>query len=357
MTILLQKTKIAELFLHLNQMKDYLTENRIPLTRIGRVHVPKLILGHLPFVGESYQGPERNQQYAHRFSDIRNIVKILRVAVQKFGVTAVAVGISADLSPPEKRLLEAMKETQHLTGITLGVIPCFQVPLKIKTAPIDFYRKWLTYYLVERHMTRNDLISKYVRDPILLSMKDWATEFQRTLTLGKPYREEEIHDVWIDYERLSKSIHALRNFDIILPEIGSETDFLTLTGRIDLLSTLITYIRDEIGENLLLGVHHAGSTIPQLIEHGISVDGYVSPINKLGAMMFPTKKKALEALNNCGKPVISIKPLAGGRITPRKALDYVYNEIAASSCMIGVGSEDETIEDLSTARDLLGAAN
>jgi hypothetical protein len=64
--------------------------------KIGDKLVPRLILGHLPFVGESYQGLEKNWECAARFSDVKNTVKILRLAVEKYGLTVSATGISAN---------------------------------------------------------------------------------------------------------------------------------------------------------------------------------------------------------------------------------------------------------------------
>jgi len=80
-------------------------------------------------------------------------------------------------------------------------------------------------------------------------------------------------------------------------------------------------------------------------------DGYVTPVNKLGIMMFPTQKAVENAVRKArkqGKLIVGIKPLAGGRIKPQEALSYVYKEIKADACMIGVSSVDEAKEDFET---------
>ena len=66
--------------------------------------------------------------------------------------------------------------------------------------------------------------------------------------------------------------------------------------------------------------------------------------------MLPTQRLALEAVKNASRPVIAIKPLAGGRIPPKQAFDYVYENARVDSCMVGVGSEEELDIDLRAAR-------
>jgi hypothetical protein len=39
----------------------------------------------MPFVGESYQGVERSEEYRRRFSRVENTVELLRSAVENYG--------------------------------------------------------------------------------------------------------------------------------------------------------------------------------------------------------------------------------------------------------------------------------
>jgi hypothetical protein len=149
-------------------------------------------------------------------------------------------------------------------------------------------------------------------------------------------------------------LDSLQGFDVLFVEPGSETDFLAASGRLDLLNGLIEWIRGTCGYEVILGTHHAGTTIPILEESGISFHGYVTPVNQLGVMMFPTQHVALDAIKNASKPVIAIKPLAGGRIPARQAFQYVYEIAGVDSCMVGVSSEEELDTDLHVARKWTG---
>jgi len=70
-------------------------------------------------------------------------------------------------------------------------------------------------------------------------------------------------------------------------------------------------------------------------------------------MMFPTQQESEDAIKNATKPVIAIKPFAGGRIRPKDAFGYVYDKLEIKSCMIGVGSEKELDDDVSSAVEIL----
>jgi hypothetical protein len=319
--------------------------------RIGRVPVPRLILGHLPFVGESYQGPEKNREYRTRFSDMRNSVRILRSCVERYGLTVTAAGMMSDKLGG--LFLKAIKEVERITETEIALIPCVPIPLAIGRKPVDVYRRWVTYYELEKRTADEELARRYLEDPILGCRSNWRIDFGVALQKPKPYGSADLKGLLIDMAKLDEDISILSDFHVLFLELGSEADFLAMTGRIDLLASLVDHIREKFGHGVLLGTHHAGSTIPLLEGSEVQFDGYVSPVNKLGIMMFPDANRALEAMKGSQRAVIAIKPLAGGRIEPRGALEYVYRDRGVHFCMIGVGSEGEAEEDLAIALEIL----
>jgi len=333
-------------------MKDYITACGFPLRKIGDTLVPRLILGHLPFIGESYQGPEKNRQYRARFSDTKNTVKILRVAVERYGLTVVAAGIM-----PSNNLtslfFKAIRETERLTNVKIATIPCVQIPLTIQGKPVDTYRRWLTYYKLESSITGKRTLGKYLEDPVLQCRPGWEAKFKDALQHSKPYEREELRHLRIDDQKFGNAIKNLKDLDVLFAELGSETDFLAMTDKLDVVGDLVDQLRSRTGCRVLFGVHHAGLTIPKLEDSGVDFDGYVTPVNKLGVMMLPTRNMALMAIKASKKPAIAIKPLAGGRIGPSEALEHVYKEVGISFCMIGVGSLSEAEEDFQTAAAIL----
>jgi hypothetical protein len=135
-------------------------------------------------------------------------------------------------------------------------------------------------------------------------------------------------------------------------EFGSETDFLAMIGRFDILGELVDKAKSYGSRNVLFGVHHAGVTIPLLDDQLDGFHGYVTPLNTVGIMMFPTKLSAERAVRSSEKAVYAIKPLAGGRVKPKKAFAYVF-DFDVEGCMIGIGSVAELKEDINVAINVL----
>jgi hypothetical protein len=302
-------------------------------------------------VGESYQGVEKNQEYRERFSTVENIVKIMKKAVEAYGITTFANTPSTDGKLSE-RLLEAIKSTIKAVSSEITLIPCFRIPLSVGDTPIDDYRRWLTYYAFERKRAR-DVLQRYVEDPILQCRAGWKTKLPQAVTQLHPYDEREIKALQIDHKKLEESIRSLSGFKVLIAEPGSETGFLALSGRCDLLEDFIGTLRDRLSCPVFVATHHAGSTIPILDESKVKIDGYLTPINRLGVMMFPSQESAIKAIKGTEKPVIAIKPLAGSRIRPIEAFRYVYREQKVKTCMVGIGSEKELDEDLRAVKSVL----
>jgi hypothetical protein len=316
------------------------------------VQMPQLILGHLPFLGESYQGQLRNREYMGRFSKIENTIRILTKAVEEYGITVLSAAPASE-SQLAEQLLEAVRVASQMTERKLSLIPCLRIPLTIDGVAVDDYRRWLTYYEVERKVDGR-ILERYLDDPILQCRESWREKLLHASVNSTPYSTAEIERLSVDYETVRSRLDSLQGFDVLFVEPGSETDFLVASGRLDLLEGLVEWIQGTYGHEVILGTHHAGSTIPILEESGIRFQGYVTPINRLGVMMFPTQRLALEAVKKAKKPVIAIKPLAGGRIPPKQAFHYVYKVTGVDSCMVGVGSDEELDTDLKAAREWTG---
>jgi hypothetical protein len=134
---------------------------------------------------------------------------------------------------------------------------------------------------------------------------------------------------------------------------GAEIDLLAMTGRFDLIREYLAYLRGQY-ETVITSVHHAGVTIPLLEEHGIEVDAYLTPVNRLGTAMYPTPEMALHAIRQTSVPVLAIKPMAGGRFLGHQAFEYVYDEVGVDGCMFGMGTVEQVRETASAAREVLG---
>jgi hypothetical protein len=331
-------------------MRSYDSVCQVPLIRIAGTKVPRLVLGHLPFVGESYQGSAKNAEYLGRFSDIGNILPILVRAVRSYGMTVVSAP-----TPNEGTLargfLRAIQQASQETGIELGLLVCLKIPLLINGYKVDDYRRWLTYYHIEKKYGEEELLRRYLSDPILQAREGWQSKFLERLKNSYPYSHE-LEKLSVDYSSVNKALSDLKA-NVLFLELGSETDFLSMGNRLDLLEDLVNWIHDTYEYRCILGSHHAGSTIPILDSSRIKFHGYVTPANRLGIMMYPTQKSSEAVIKSSNKPIIAIKPFAGGRITPKNALKYIYSSLNISCCMIGAASVKELDEDASAALEIL----
>ena len=305
------------------------------MTSVGGVQIPRLILGYLPFVGESYQGTARNTEYSRRFSNIENTVAILTKAVEDYGITVVGAPtpIESDLA---RRFLKAVEQTSQSLGIDVALITCVRVPLCIGDNRIGDYRRWLTYYTVESKCVRRALLNKYLDDPVLQAREKWKPRFLESMKKSQPYCAE-LGKLEIDYNMLGGVLSELRDMNVLFVNLGSEIDLLAMGKRMDLVKNLVDWICDNYGYRCLLSCHHAGTTIPILESSGVDFYGHLTPLNRLGVMMFPTQRASEDSVKASRHFVMAIKPFAGGRLHPKVALQYVYNKLHIASCMIGVG--------------------
>ena len=310
----------------------------------------KIILGNLPFLGISYQGREKDEQYREKFSDKHEIKKVMKVAVN-YGVRFFSSS-SHRFSDLSMLHLEAVREVEEEEETEISLIACISIPLQIGGAKVNDYKRWKTHLIYETEKFGEIVLRRVLNDPILNFRPRWKENLQTV----KPYTMTQLQrGLKVDWGMWEDIVNRLADWRIAWIEPGSETDFLAIS-RSDLLGELIDRIQDA-GYRSLLGSHHLGATVPLLEESRIRrFDGYVTPINKLGVMMFPTQReteKAAREARNQGKLLIAIKPFAGGRIRPKEALTYVYKQMEADACMMGVASVKEAEEDFKAARQIL----
>ena len=320
------------------------------MLRPGKFGLQRMILGNLPMLGISYQGRERDDEYKKRFSDKREMKRVMRVAI-RFGVNLFAASSHGfnELAPT---YLEAVEEVEEEAETDLSLITCISVPLELRGRRINDYRKWKTHLDYESEKFGIEVRGRFFEDPILNCRPSW----KENLKLAKPYKARELNrELKADWRRWEESVEKLSDYRIAWMEPGSETDFLAIS-RTDLLEELLDRIH-ELGYRSLLGSHHLGTSVELIEEKKVKrFDGYVTPVNKLGVMMFPAQRVAENSIRRArklGRLVVAIKPFGGGRIEPKEALRYVYRELKVDSCMMGVGSVKEAKEDFRTTESIL----
>jgi hypothetical protein len=126
-------------------------------------------------------------------------------------------------------------------------------------------------------------------------------------------------------------------------------------GKLDGFEKYLAMIRDN---GVIPGVAcHNGDRLRLVDQGGYDCAVFVTPVNKFGFYMNPSKESALDAVKNCSKPVIAIKPLASGRFDegrPAEWLKWVNDTPGVSSMVIGFMSEEEATEDINALKGIFG---
>lgn len=309
----------------------------VPRLKIGQSQFPVLMLGSLPFLGISYRSFEHDDAYRKRFSKEENIVEVISKAVE---CDINVLGIMPDTGNPLfNNLLSAIRKVENTYGLEIGLGVCIPLPIEIN-GYVDTFRRWLTYYYSEKRLVdEKKLIEKYLNDPILQWRKGWCRDFANAFKYMKPYTKEDLKKISINFQHVEDILKIFDGYKLVFVEPGSEIDFLAISKRLDVLNILIDFLKSRFKVPIILGSHHAGVTIPTLEKYQLHFDGFMTPVNILGVMMFPSKELALRAIKKTAKPIIAIKVLAGGRLEPLKAVKFALKNV--KFLMVGVASTKE----------------
>ena len=335
-------------------MKSYLEGCTVPTTQIGQAEIPRLIMGIHPYDGCSYQNKERDADNLSAFSRVDPVADVLRFAVEEGGITAVQVD---HMLPKLDRLhLQAIWEAEQQTDTQIGMVAYILIPITLDGEMVSYsQRAHSTFYGRNEEVAGDDFRQHFHSDKIIRYNLGDTFDGIVTPATVPPYSEADAARFEIDYGILEQYLGFFAGCDILIADPGAEVDLLAMTGRFDLIREYLAFLHQRF-DTIITSVHHAGITIPLLEAENIPVDGYLTTVNAPGTFMFPTRDLAIYAIKNATKPVIAIKPMAGGRFLGHQAFEYVFDEIGVQASMFGMGTIDQVRETTRAARDVLGAA-
>lgn len=333
-------------------MKTYLEANGLPTVQIGQVELPRLIMGIHPYDGCSYVDKKRDQENLERFDQVSKVSEVIQYAVEEEGLTVVQ---GDHMIPNLNRLhLQAVWETQRQTDTQIGLVAYILIPITLDGVDISYSeRAHATLYAYDAVVGGDDFREHIQTDEIIRYVLGGSWDKLVTPETVTSFTPEEAARFEIDYAKLEQYLGFFAGSDILVADPGAEIDLLAMTGRFDLIRGYVDFLRKRY-TNVITSVHHAGVTIPLLEREQIPVDAYLTPVNKLGLHMFPTRDIVIDAIQQAEKPIIAIKPLAGGRYLGQKAFEYVFNDIAVAASMFGMGTIAQVRETTLWAKDVLG---
>ncbi|MCZ6677929.1 MAG: hypothetical protein O7E52_11835 [Candidatus Poribacteria bacterium] len=335
-------------------MKSYLEACGVPTTPIGQTEVPRLIMGIHPYDGCSYQNQERDADNGRAFDRVGKVTEVLRYAVETAGVTAVQVD---HMLPVLDRLhLQSVWETERETDTQIGLVAYILIPVVLDGEIVAYSeRAHSTFFAHNERIGGQAFVDHIQQDEIVRYNTGGSLEALATPATVPPFTPEEAARFEIDYGILETYLGFFAGCDILVADPGAEIDLLAMTGRFDLIREYIDFLRGRF-KTVITSVHHAGVTLPLLEAEGIDIDGYLTTVNQPGTFMFPTQDIALDAIRNVKKPVIAIKPMAGGRYLGHKAFEFVFDKVGVAASMFGMGTLEQVRETTQAAKEVLGAA-
>jgi len=333
-------------------MKSYLEASDVPTVQIGEIELPRLIMGIHPYDGCSYVSRERDVENLRRFDTSAKVSDVLRIAVQEARLTTVQVD---HMLPVLDRLhLQAIWETERVTGVQLGLVAYILIPFALDGTDMTYAdRAHPTLYAYDERAAGAAFAEHIRSDDIMGYLLRESPGQLTTPETVAPFTPEEAARLKIDYPALERYLGFFAGCDILVADPGAEIDVLAMLGRFDLIREYLAFLREHY-ETVITSVHHAGVTIPLLGAEGIEVDAYLTPVNRPGTAMYPTPEMALDAIRQASVPVIAIKPMAGGRYLGRQAFEYVFDEVGVAGCMFGLGTVEQVRETAAAAREVLG---
>lgn len=174
--------------------------------------------------------------------------------------------------------------------------------------------------------------------PIVEAVKSVARDLGEELTIVGSVRAE----------NPSKDIELLRDLEAVAMLLNGN---LTDSHNLPKISELLGQIR-QAGSLAGVVTHAPLSTLTWLRETGLEVDLVMLPFNLVGKFMDANPDMVLEAVLKLNKPLIGMKVLAAGDLTPREGLEYVFKK-GFRTVAVGIASEAEAVETFSVANELL----
>jgi hypothetical protein len=99
---------------------------------------------------------------------------------------------------------------------------------------------------------------------------------------------------------------------------------------------------------------HMPETVVYADESGADVETYIQLYNAIGFLMQVETDWVMNIIRNAQKPVMTIKPLAAGRLLPVAGLAFVWSTIRPQDMVtIGTTTPDEAREVIDISLDLL----
>jgi hypothetical protein len=226
---------------------------------------------------------------------------------------------------PSANLLECFKELKHSTTDETLIGLCH---IEVETG-VSFLGRPLHQFESKVISTiRKELLPSHLTRSILPASSS-----------SEVFTQKEIDRLIFDPLRFDKALSFFHPEESPFLLVGERYgDWLLALGRLDLLRTMVSRVREK-GFIPIFSGQWATFTLPKA--KPLNVAAYAIPINKKWSLF--DLKRASDLIKKFDKPVISLNPLAEGALLKesKKAFSFLFDELKVYAVIAKIASEGE----------------
>jgi len=283
-----------------------------------------VILGHNQFLGINYLTQEKGRQLKSKFEDVEKVRDVLSFSLQH-GVNGLMFSNNDLLTP----LIRALSKEELDSTRFYPVIPFFQ---------------------------------KYVRE---ISSRGVVQGAFSILSQVRPWKKIDLAvrgARQLVRKDLLKALSTLIDLELA-PFQGTRTKVVFLHNQVTDLAIALNakqiiefydgYVRDKLQLVPGYGTDNFSFLVSRFKAWGIPRPKVMAAFNKLGFLMNPSKESCEEALRKFDGDLFAMSTLAGGRLEPSVAYEYVNRLPKLRAIIVGYSS---AVHGLETLRSISSAA-
>ena len=284
--------------------------------------IDKIILGSNAFEGVGYLSRAQTRHYLEFFSKKENIMPILEASFN--------LGIKSFMCSNNPNILSALEDFKSSSDLSiLAVIP----------NAYEYARESTEKGVLGMILSRAKEIDLYQRIRMglraLSKIQGIVTKDLLTLLTNL-----------MDFEMAS--FHSYNVTGVILH--GQVTDLALSSDNKEIFDVYQEIVRERYKAQPILATHNFGTLLPKLMEWNIKLP-IMASFNKKGFIMKPTQEECERMLEKTDYFIIAKKVMAGGRLSPEEAFQYLSDK-NIGSVVLGVGSLSEAYHTLSVAKSI-----
>jgi|SRR5437660_779992 len=289
-----------------------------------------IILGHNQFIGINYLTQEKGRQLKTAFEDIEKVRSVLQFSLHH-GVNGSMFSNNDLLKPLIKSL--SIEELNSLNFYP--VIPFFQKYVR-EVSSKGVVQGALSILSQVRSWKKLDVAVKGARQ---LLRKDLLKALGTLIDLevapfgGTQMRVAFLHNQVTDLALGLNARHVIEFYD--------------------------SYVRDKLHLVPGYGTDNFSFLVDRFNEWEIPSPKIMAAFNRIGFLMNPNRESCEDALRKFDGDLYAMSTLAGGRLTPTEAYEYVIRLPRLKSIIVGYSSPDhglQTLQAISSAASKWGSA-